>query len=245
MKFLIVNNIKKTYISKQHVQTFALNSVSFSVQEKEMVAIMGASGSGKTTLINILTGLLEPDDGEIIINNKNILGMSKNENALFRRKNIGIVFQNYNLLDALTVRENIEVPLILDAYGGDKEEKIQEISRYMGIEQQLDKYPYEISGGQQQRVGICRAIINNARIIFADEPTGNLDSKSSKKVMQYFQMICNDMGASIVMVTHDPVSASYCDKVLFIKDGIIENEIIKKENSNWFDTIIETQRGMI
>ncbi len=245
MQLLRINNIKKTYSSKRMVSTVALKGVSFSVQEKEMIAIMGSSGSGKTTLINILTGLLDPDDGEIIIDDKNLLKMSKDEMSLLRRKQIGIVFQNYNLLDSLTVRENIEVPLVLDHYDGDKEEKVQKVATLMGIEQQLDRYPYEISGGQQQRVGICRAIINNASVIFADEPTGNLDSKSSKKVMKYFQMVCKDMGTSLLMVTHDPVTASYCDRVLFIKDGTIEKQIKKEKNNNWYEKIIETQRGIL
>lgn len=245
MQVLRINNIKKTYSSKRMISTVALKGVSFVVEDKEMIAIMGSSGSGKTTLINILTGLLDPDDGEIIIEDEDLLKMPKDEIALWRRKQIGIVFQHYNLLDSLTVRENIEVPLILDHYDGDKEEKVQKVATLMGIEQQLDKYPYEISGGQQQRVGICRAIINNAKVIFADEPTGNLDSKSSKKVMEYFQMVCKEMGTSLLMVTHDPVTASYCDRVLFIQDGNIENEIIKEEHGNMYDKIIETQRGIL
>lgn len=245
MQLLTINNIKKTYSSKRMVSTVALRGGSFFLREKEMVAIMGSSGSGKTTLINILTGLLEPDDGEIIIEGKDLLKMPKDEISLLRRKHIGIVFQNYNLLDSLTVRENIEVPLVLDHFDGDKEEKVQKVATLMGIEKQLDCYPYEISGGQQQRVGICRAIINNARVIFADEPTGNLDSKSSKKVMEYFQMVCKDVGTSLLMVTHDPVTASYCDRVLFIKDGKIEKQIKKEENKNWYEEIIEMQRGIL
>lgn len=242
MQVLRINNIRKTYFSKRKITTEALKGVSFSVEDKEMVAIMGSSGSGKTTLINILTGLLEPDDGEIIIEDKDLLKMPKDEVALLRRKQIGIVFQNYNLLDSLTVRENIEVPLILDHYDGNKEEKVQKVAIFMGIEKQLDKYPYEISGGQQQRVGICRAIINNAKVIFADEPTGNLDSKSSKRVMEYLQMVCKDRGTSLLMVTHDPAIASYCNRVLFIQDGTIENEIINEEHENMYEKIIETQR---
>lgn len=245
MQLLTINNIKKTYSSKRMVSTVALRGGSFFLREKEMVAIMGSSGSGKTTLINILTGLLEPDDGEIFIAGKDLLKMPKDEISLLRRKHIGIVFQNYNLLDSLTVRENIEVPLVLDHFDGDKEEKVQKVATFMGIEKQLDCYPYEISGGQQQRVGICRAIINNARVIFADEPTGNLDSKSSKKVMEYFQMVCKDVGTSLLMVTHDPVIASYCDRVLFIKDGKIEKQIKKEENKNWYEEIIEMQRGIL
>jgi putative ABC transport system ATP-binding protein len=245
MNLLTVNNIKKTYLSKHNVSTVALKGISFTVNDKEMIAIMGSSGSGKTTLINILTGLLDPDEGEILIDGNNLLDMPKDDVSLVRRKKIGIVFQNYNLLDSLTVRENIEVPLVLDHYYEDKEEKVQEVAKLMGIEQQLDKYPYEISGGQQQRVGICRAIINDSEIIFADEPTGNLDSKSSQKVMEYFQKVCNDKGRSLVMVTHDPVSASYCDKVLFIKDGMIEKMIEKNEDDDWCEKIIETQRGIL
>lgn len=242
---LSVNNVKKVYMSKHNVSTLALNGVSFSVKEQEMIAIMGSSGSGKTTLINILTGLLDPDEGEIIIEGNNLLDMPKDDVSYVRRKQIGIVFQNYNLLDSLTVRENIEVPLVLDHYYEDKEKKVREVASLMGIEQQLDKYPYEISGGQQQRVGICRAIINDSKVIFADEPTGNLDSKSSQRVMEYFQKVCIEKGTSLVMVTHDAISASYCDKVFFIKDGIIEKQIEKSKDDNWYEKIIETQRGIL
>ncbi|MBQ7943619.1 MAG: ABC transporter ATP-binding protein [Lachnospiraceae bacterium] len=245
MQVLRINNIRKTYYSKRKITTEALKGVSFAIEDKEMVAIMGSSGSDKTTLMNILTGLLEPDDGEIIIGDEDLLTMPKDRLALLRRKHIGIVFQNYNLLDSLTVRENIEVPLILDYYDGDKEDKVRKVAAFMGMEQQLDKYPYEISGGQQQRVGICRAIINNAKVIFADEPTGNLDSKSSKKVMEYFQMVCKEMGTSILLVTHDPVIASYCNRVLFIQDGKIENEIVKEKGENMYEKIIEAQRGIL
>ena len=245
MQLLEIKNIKKTYSSKRMVSTEALKGISFSVEEKEMIAIMGSSGSGKTTLINILTGILDSDEGEILIAGKNLIQLSKDDIAMLRRKQIGIVFQNYNLLDSLTIKENIEVPLILDHYEGDKDEKIKKLAVFMGIEEQLNKYPYELSGGQQQRAGICRAIINDAKVIFADEPTGNLDSKSSKKVMEYFKGVCEKKGTSLLMVTHDPISASYCDRVLFIKDGFIVKQIKKEENNGWYDKIIETQRRII
>lgn len=244
---LAAKEISKTYKSSKYIETVALDNISFHVKKNEMVAIMGSSGSGKTTLINALTGLLSLDSGRVEIDGNNILEMSQDQVALFRRKNVGIVFQNYNLLDCLTVAENIKVPLILDKEDEDEmDAKVENVVQIMGLEKVIDKYPYEISGGQQQRVGICRAIINNAKLIFADEPTGNLDSKSTKNVMEYFRKVNKEYGTSLFMVTHDPVTASYCHRVIFLQDGKIVTEVIRDgEQSAFYDSIIETQKEYI
>lgn len=213
---LQVTNLSKKYISNNGIETVALKGLSFSIEENEMVAVMGSSGSGKTTLINILTGLMDADFGTIQINGWDYGHMDQDALAEFRRKEIGIVFQNYNLIDSLTVKENIQVPLILDQRTENQEEKVRMVAAMLGIEGELEKYPYEISGGQQQRAGICRAIINEPKIIFADEPTGNLDAKSTRQVMEYFVKACKTQGASLLMVTHDPVAASYCDRVIIL-----------------------------
>jgi len=245
MKVLEVNELSKKYISRKGVITLALNSVSFDVKTNEMVAIMGSSGSGKTTLINILSGILKSDQGEVLINGKDIQNMSKDDAALFRRKNVGIVFQNYNLLDSLTVEENIKVPLIFEKTEN-MEDRVREITQILGIEHLMDKYPYEISGGQQQRVGIGRAIVNKASIIFADEPTGNLDSKSTKRVMDYFVNTCKECQASLLLVTHDLLTASYCDRIIYLQDGQIVAEIGRKDNQDeFFEIILKTQKEYI
>lgn len=213
---LQVTNLSKKYISNNGIETAALKGLSFSIEENEMVAVMGSSGSGKTTLINILTGLMDADSGRIQINGRDYGHMDQDALAEFRRKEIGIVFQNYNLIDSLTVKENIQVPLILDQRTENQEEKVRMVAAMLGIEGELEKYPYEISGGQQQRAGICRAIIIEPKIIFADEPTGNLDAKSTRQVMEYFVKACKTQGASLLMVTHDPVAASYCDRLIIL-----------------------------
>ncbi len=244
---LEAKELRKTYKSSKNVETIALDGITFDVKKGEMVAIMGSSGSGKTTLINSIAGLLKFDSGRVDIDGNNILEMSKDQFATFRRKNVGIVFQNYNLLDCLTVAENIKVPLILEKEAEDEMDmKVKNIAQIMGLESVMDKYPYEISGGQQQRVGICRAIINNAKLIFADEPTGNLDSKSTKNVMEYFSKVNNEFGTSLLMVTHDPVTASYCHRVIYLQDGKIVAEVKRDgDRTAFYESIIETQKEYI
>ncbi len=244
---LEAKELRKTYKSSKNVETISLDGITFDVKKGEMVAIMGSSGSGKTTLINSIAGLLKFDSGRVDIDGNNILEMSKDQFATFRRKNVGIVFQNYNLLDCLTVAENIKVPLILEKEAEDEMDmKVKNIAQIMGLESVMDKYPYEISGGQQQRVGICRAIINNAKLIFADEPTGNLDSKSTKNVMEYFSKVNNEFGTSLLMVTHDPVTASYCHRVIYLQDGKIVAEVKRDgDRTAFYESIIETQKEYI
>jgi len=230
MEILKAKNLTKVYGSENgEASTMALNRISFNVDNGEFVGIMGPSGSGKTTLLNILSGIDKLTSGHVHINNKDICEMSKNELALFRRKEIGYIFQDFNLLDSLTLKENIMLPMILDKKSPDEmENKAKELMKIFEIYNIANKYPCNISGGQQQRVAVSRALINNPSIIFADEPTGNLDSKSSKGIMECFEKMNTELKATILVVTHDVFAASYCNRVIFIKDGKIYSEIVKK-----------------
>lgn len=230
MEILNARNLTKVYGSENGEEsTRALNRISFSVDSGEFVGIMGPSGSGKTTLLNILSGIDNLTSGQVSIDNRDICEMSKNELALFRRKEIGYVFQDFNLLDSLTLKENIMLPMILDNKSADDmEKKASELMKLFEISNIANKYPYNISGGQQQRVAVSRALINNPSIIFADEPTGNLDSKSSKGIMECFDKMNTELKATILVVTHDVFAASFCNRVIFIKDGQIHTEIVKK-----------------
>jgi putative ABC transport system ATP-binding protein len=210
------------------------------VAENEFVGIMGASGCGKTTLLNVASGIDRYDGGEVFFCGDNIGIMPKNELSLFRRENIGMVFQDFNLLSSLTVRENIMVPLILNGkFEMTEDDTIERLASIMDINDTLERYPYEISGGEQQRAAICRAIVNKPMILCADEPTGNLDSITSEKILSYFEFIHNEYNAAILMVTHDPLSACHCDRVVFIEDGRIIREINKKtDKSSFFSDIL-------
>jgi putative ABC transport system ATP-binding protein len=232
MSVLSAENLVKIYGGKGKANnTNALNGINLTIESGEFVAIMGPSGSGKTTLLNILSGIDKATSGYIEISGENINQMSKNELSLFRRQHLGFVFQEFNLLDSLTLTENVMLPMILDNIDLDEmETKTHEIMSMFEIDDIMDKYPYAISGGQQQRTSISRAIVNDPDIIFADEPTGNLDSKSSKTVMKCFEKLNRDNKSTILVVTHDPFAASYCHKVVFIKDGLINREITKKED---------------
>lgn len=246
MNVLEIKNVNKTYSTIRKVNTIALNNVNLVINGNEFVGIMGSSGSGKTTLLNVSSGIDKCDSGEIIIWEKNICEMKKNELSLFRRNNIGMVFQDFNLLSSLTVKENIMVPLILDKkYELVESDYIFKQADIFGIAEILERYPYEISGGQQQRVAICRAIINNPKIIFADEPTGNLDSKSSEKVLSYFELLHIEYNATILMVTHDPFSASYCNRVVFLQDGKVAKELKKQGTKvEFLNEIMEIQQNL-
>ena len=229
MNVLEMKNVCKNYSSNKKVNTVVLKNINLTMANNEFVGIMGTSGSGKTTLLNLASGIDKCNEGDINIWNNNICKMEKNELSLFRRNNIGMVFQDFNLLSSLTVKENIIVPLILDKkYEIIEGDIVNKLADMLDIGQILEKYPYEISGGQQQRAAICRAVINNPKIIFADEPTGNLDSISSEKVLSYFKLLHNECSTSILMVTHDPFSASYCDRVIFLQNGSITKEIRRK-----------------
>jgi len=233
MGVLEISNLSKVYGSK--ILFSALNNISFSIEEGEFVGIMGPSGSGKTTLLNMISTVDKPTSGEITIKNKNPLRLQGDELALFRRRELGFVFQDFNLLDTLTVGENIVLPLTLDGIPVKKQDdELNRISKILGIEDLLNKRTFEISGGESQRTAIARALIHNPTLVLADEPTGNLDSKAAKIVMELFEQVNKKERVTTIMVTHDPLSASYCSRILFIKDGAIYNEIYRGDSRQQF-----------
>lgn len=223
MALLDVRNLKKVYTTRLGSnQVQALSNVNFSVEQGEYVAIMGESGSGKTTLLNILASLDRPTGGEVILNGKNTVDIKEKELSAFRRKNLGFVFQDFNLLDTFSLQDNIFLPLVLSGM----QEKLKPIAKELGIESILGKFPYEVSGGQKQRAAVARALITNPQIILADEPTGALDSKSTDQLLELFSKI-NGRGQTILMVTHSTKAASKAGRVLFIKDGEVFHQIYK------------------
>lgn len=233
---LDAKNIVKVYGGTSgEGSTKALNGVSLAVNEGEFIAIMGPSGSGKTTLLNILSGIDRATSGRVMISGKEISEMKGDALALFRRQQLGFVFQEFNLLDSLTVKENMILPMVLEKKtADDMETKVQSLAKLFEIDTILDKYPYTISGGQQQRASVGRALVNEPEIIFADEPTGNLDSKSSAVIMECFEKVVNELATTVLLVTHDVFAASYCHKVVFIKDGVIHSSIVKKGTKKEF-----------
>ncbi|WPC42213.1 ABC transporter ATP-binding protein [Clostridium sp. JS66] len=233
MKILEVMNLSKVYGRK--VVFNALDNISFDIEKGEFVGIMGPSGSGKTTLLNMISTVDKPSSGEIRINDKNPLKLKGDDLALFRRRELGFVFQDFNLLDTLTVGENIVLPLTLDGISVKKQDyELKRISNILGIHNLINKRTFEISGGQSQRTAIARALIHKPTLLLADEPTGNLDSKAAKTVMELFEKINREEQVTTMMVTHDPLSASYCSRILFIKDGTIYNEIYKGDSRQQF-----------
>ncbi|MCH1625238.1 ABC transporter ATP-binding protein [Ferdinandcohnia quinoae] len=239
MSILDVRHLEKIYEGK--ISYKALDAINFSIEKGEFVGIMGPSGSGKTTLLNLISTIDRPTSGEVFINGKNPHVLNRKQTALFRRHELGFVFQNFNLLDTLTVEENIVLPLTLDGVSvREMDNKLLNVTKKLGIDQLLKKRTYEISGGQMQRTAIARAIIHGPSLILADEPTGNLDSKSSKDVMETFSTINEEDGSTVLMVTHDAVAASYCHRVIFIKDGQLYNEIYRGDNRQaFFQKIID------
>lgn len=244
MKILDVKNLKKIY-GKDGVKTEALSNVNFSVNKGEFIAIMGESGSGKTTLLNMISTLDNPTEGNIIINGKDITHLKEKEVARFRRNELGFVFQDFNLLDTFSNRDNIYLPLVLSGYKHkEMKKRLDGIQDILGIEDLLEKYPYQVSGGQKQRIAIARAIITVPSILLADEPTGALDSSSSQNIMNLFESI-NKRGQTILMVTHSVRSASYANRVMFIKDGVVFHELYKGENESFEDfseRILQSQK---
>lgn len=236
MNVLETKGLSKIYGSKgKGISVKALDDFSMAVKQGEFIGVMGPSGSGKTTLLNILATIDSPSSGEIFINSENPHKLDKDKLALFRRDNLGFIFQDFNLLDTLSVKENIILPLVLDgAKTSDIEKRVDDIAQVLNIKDILNKRTYEISGGQQQRTACARALINNPSIILADEPTGNLDSKSSNDLMESLERINKQRGASIVMVTHDAFAASFCNKIIMIKDGKFFLEIIKSSSRQVF-----------
>lgn len=233
MEILKVKNLKKVYGKK--IIFNALDNINFTIEEGEFVGIMGPSGSGKTTLLNIISTVDKPTSGEIAIKGKDPLKLKGDKLALFRRRELGFVFQDFNLLDTLTIGENIVLPLTLDGVSiKEQDKKLDKVSKILGIEDLLNKRTFEVSGGQAQRTAIARALIHEPSILLADEPTGNLDSKSSKTVMELFEKINKEEKVTTMLVTHDPLAASYCSRILFIKDGYIYNEIYRGDNRQKF-----------
>lgn len=244
MEILRVNNLTKIYSSyKGAKEVTALGGINLSVNKGEFVGIMGPSGSGKTTLLNILSGIDKSTSGEVDISNNDMSKMKKDQLALFRRKNIGYIFQDFNLLDSLTLEENIALPLILDKKNPSEiDKRVTDLMRFFNIVDLKKKYPYHISGGQKQRVAAARALINDPAIIFADEPTGNLDSKSADNIMGTISKMNEEVESTVLMVTHDPFAASFCKRIIFIKDGKIKMEITSNgDRKKFFDKILEVQ----
>lgn len=242
MQILKVENVSKIYGTKRNSNKYtALRNISFEVNQGDFIGVMGASGSGKTTLLNILGSLDKPTTGNYIMNGQNIGDLRRNQLAKHRMENIGFIFQDYNLLETMTLKENIILPLSLMGLDVKTiESKLAKLAGELGIIPVIDKYPYEVSGGEQQRAAACRALINNPKMILADEPTGNLDSKSGKDLLNLLSFINTEYKATILLVTHDVFAASYCQKILFIRDGEIYNELYAgSDKKQFFDSIID------
>ena len=224
---LQVQNIEKYYGSKNNV-TKALDRVSFDVEAGEFLAIMGASGSGKTTLLNCISTIDAISAGKILLDGVSVADLSESELAKFRRERLGFVFQDFNLLDTLTIEENIGLALSLNHQDpGTVQNRVREVAGKLGITDVLTKFPYQVSGGQKQRAACARAMVAGQSLLLADEPTGALDSKASKNLLEIMTTMNRDMGATILMVTHDAYSASYAKRVLFLKDGRVFNELLR------------------
>lgn len=236
-----VNNIEKYYGNKENV-TKALDNISFTIEEGEFVGIMGPSGSGKTTLLNCISTIDNVTAGEIIIDNDDITRLKGKKLEKFRMNKLGFIFQDFNLLDTLTAYENISLALTITGKKGKEiDELVKKAARSLNIEEVLNKYPYQMSGGQKQRVAAARAIVKNPALILADEPTGALDSKSARMLLNSIEELNKDLKATVLMVTHDAFTASYAHRILFIKDGKIFNEVVRGNDSRkeFFNKIIE------
>ena len=233
MSILEVKNLKKVYTTRfGGNQVQALSNISFTVEPGEYVAIMGESGSGKTTLLNILAALDKPTAGEVLLEGKSLLGVNEKALAAFRRNNLGFVFQEFNLLDTFSLKDNILLPLVLSGVSvKEMEKRLDVLARALGIDGILNKYPYEVSGGQKQRAAAARAVITNPRLLLADEPTGALDSRSSSELLRVFQKI-NENGQTIVMVTHSVSAAAHAGRILFIRDGEVFHQIYRGNSTN-------------
>ena len=233
MTILDVQHVQKIYTTRfggNRVQ--ALSDVSFKVERGEYVAVMGESGSGKTTLLNILAALDRPTSGDVVLNGRSLNSIREKEIAAFRRDNLGFVFQDFNLLDTFSLRDNIYLPLVLAGRGvGEMEATLTPVAKLLGIEGLLDKYPYEVSGGQKQRAAVARALITAPQLVLADEPTGALDSRATDHLLELFSQV-NRQGQTIVMVTHSVKAASHASRVLFIRDGALFHQIYRGESSN-------------
>lgn len=237
---LQVKNVSKVYEGK--VPFRALSDMNLAVEKGEFVGIMGPSGSGKTTFLNVISTIDEPTTGEVIIGDNQPHTLKKNDLAKFRRRELGFIFQDFNLMNTLTLEENIVLPLTLDNKNvREMKEKVRDLAKTLGIDHILNKRTYEVSGGQLQRAAVARAMIHEPSLVLADEPTGNLDSKSSKDVMELLSLMNKERETTTLLVTHDAQAASYCDRVIFIRDGKIYTEINKGESRQlFFQKIIDT-----
>lgn len=240
MTVLETKNLEKIYDGK--IPLTALKNINLTIEEGDFVAIMGPSGSGKSTLLNVISTIDTPSNGTVKINGENPHSLNDSELANFRRNTLGFVFQNFNLINTLTIAENIMLPLTLENVKiNEMKARTKKIAKLLGIESILNKRTYEISGGQAQRTAIARATIQNPKLLLADEPTGNLDSKAAKDVMNLFSMLNREMASTILMVTHDSYVASFCKKVFIIKDGEIYQQILNNGNALQFQQkIIDT-----
>lgn len=224
---LVAKNLKKVYSSKG-INYKALSDIDLEIKEGEFIGVMGPSGAGKTTLLNIVSTIDTLSSGTVIIDGDDITKMKEEKLASFRRNKLGFVFQDYNLLDTLTMKENIVLPLALSKINYKEiDKRVEELSKKFGIYEILTKYPYEVSGGQKQRASIARAIITKPALVLADEPTGALDSKSSAEILQTLSDLNKEDNTTIMMVTHDAFAASYCKRIIFIKDGTIFAQIVR------------------
>lgn len=242
-KVLEVKNIEKYYGNKSNL-TKAIDNISFDVQKGEFVGIMGASGSGKTTLLNCISTIDKVTAGHIIINNQDITKLKGNNLNKFRREELGFIFQDFNLLDTLTAYENIALALTIQKVNSKEiDKRVKEIAQKLDITQILNKYPYQISGGQKQRVASARAIVTNPKLVLADEPTGALDSKAARQLLETFEYLNQKLDTTFLVVTHDAFSASYANRIIFIRDGKIFNELVKGNDTRkqFFEKIIEVQ----
>lgn len=240
---LEVKNIEKYYGNKSNL-TKAIDNISFNVKKKEFVGIMGASGSGKTTLLNCISTIDKVTTGHILINGEDITKLKGEKLNKFRREELGFIFQDFNLLDTLTAYENIALSLTIQNVNAKEiDTRVKDIASKLEIVDILNKYPYQLSGGQKQRVASARAIVTNPKLVLADEPTGALDSKSAKQLLETLTTLNDDLGATILMVTHDAFTASYADRIIFIKDGKIFNELVKGSDTRrqFFEKIIDVE----
>ena len=240
-EILKIDSIEKYYGNKGNILK-AIDDVSFEVQKGEIVGVMGPSGSGKTTLLNVIATIDEVSSGHIYLNGKDLTEINKKEIGRFRRENLGFIFQDFNLIDTLTIHENIALALTINKTNKNEiDGKVNSVAKELGIEEILTKYPYEVSGGQKQRTACARALITNPKLILADEPTGALDSRSAQMLIEMISSLNKDFKATILMVTHDSFTASYCDRILFIKDGKIFTELVRGNNTRkqFFNQILD------
>lgn len=240
-EILKIRKLEKYYGSKGSIVK-AIDDISFSVSKGEFIGVMGPSGSGKTTLLNMIATIDEVTSGNIYLGGKDLTDISPKDIAKFRRENLGFIFQDFNLLDTLTINENIALALTINkTKKSEIDKKVLNVAKELGIEELLSNYPYEVSGGQKQRTACARALITNPKLILADEPTGALDSRSAQMLIEIISNMNKDLGATILMVTHDSFTASYCSRILFIKDGRIFTELTRGENTRrqFFNQILD------